>query len=255
MNASWVSPVSRRSMLRIAAFASSVVASMPTVFPATRPTSASRSRTHVKTASCVSTSIQPTRPRQRRVIRRPLGHIQVQERPQAQRIGHPPRNPALRRQALEVADQQHPEIPPGTQTRSPHPRRVEPRAQPLDEGVEASLFKDLVQTLVEGMPSVRRQIRRRHPQRRPLSRRRSLAHCHAVQCTRLDRAAARPDPRLSPRAAKAIPTSPRRVRGWRAPRCRRTHARSYVLRRDLGGLHSAPAVEPGPQREGGFRNR
>ena len=45
------------------------------------------------------------------------------------------------------------------------------------------------------------------------------------------------------------------VRGWRAPRCRRTHARSYVLRRDLGGLHSAPAVEPGPQREGGFRIR
>ena len=26
-------------------------------------------------------------------------------------------------------------------------------------------------------------------------------------------------------------------------------------RRDLGGLHSAPAVEPGPQREGGFRIR
>ena len=57
MNASWDSPVSRRSMLRIAAFASSVVASMPTVFPVTRPASASRSRTHVKTASCVSTSI------------------------------------------------------------------------------------------------------------------------------------------------------------------------------------------------------
>ena len=124
----------------------------------------------------------------------------VHTRPQAQRIGHPPRNPALRRQALEVADQQHPEIPPGTQTRSPHPRRVELRAKPLDEGVEASLFKDLVQTLVEGMPSVRRQIRRRHPQRRPLSRRRSLAHRHAVQCTRPDRAAARPDPRLSPQA-------------------------------------------------------
>ena len=28
--------------------------------------------------------------------------------------------------------------------------------------------------------------------------------------------------------SKAMPTSPRRVRGWRAPRCRRTHARSYV---------------------------
>ena len=41
-----------------------------------------------------------------------------------------------------------------------------------------------------------------------------------------------------------------RVRGWRAPRCQRTEARLYVLRRDLGGLHSAPAVEPGPQRKG-----
>ena len=37
MNASWDSPVSRRSMLRIAAFASSVVASMPTVFPRAYP--------------------------------------------------------------------------------------------------------------------------------------------------------------------------------------------------------------------------
>ena len=56
-------------------------------------------------------------------------------------------------------------------------------------------------------------------------------------------------PRLSQRS-KATPTSPQRVRGWRAPRCQRTQARPYVLRRDLGGLHSAPAVEPGPQRKG-----
>ena len=47
-NASYDSPVSRRSMLRIAAFASSVVASMPTVFPRTRPAAANRSSTHVK---------------------------------------------------------------------------------------------------------------------------------------------------------------------------------------------------------------
>ena len=32
---------------------------------------------------------------------------------------------------------------------------------------------------------------------------------------------------------KATPPSPRLVRGWWTPRCRRTHARSYVLRRDL----------------------
>ena len=83
------------------------------------------------------------------LIRRPLGHIQVQERPQAQRIGHPPCNPALRRQALEVADQQYPEIPPRTQTRPAHPRRVEHRAQTLDEGVETRLLQDPVQTLEE----------------------------------------------------------------------------------------------------------
>ena len=51
-------PVSRRSMLRIAAFASNVVASLPTVFPRNRPASATRSSTHVKTASCVSSSIR-----------------------------------------------------------------------------------------------------------------------------------------------------------------------------------------------------
>ena len=56
MKASWDSPVSRRSTLRIAAVASSVVASMPTVFPQTRPDSDSGSNTHVKTASCASTS-------------------------------------------------------------------------------------------------------------------------------------------------------------------------------------------------------
>ena len=49
--------MSRRSMLRIAAFASSVVASRPTVFPRTSPASTSRSNTHAKTATCVSTSI------------------------------------------------------------------------------------------------------------------------------------------------------------------------------------------------------
>jgi len=45
-------------MLRNAAFASSVVASMPTVFPFTRPASARRCSIQVKTASCVSRSIK-----------------------------------------------------------------------------------------------------------------------------------------------------------------------------------------------------
>jgi hypothetical protein len=45
-------------MLRSAALASSVVASMPTVFPLTKPASASRCSIQAKTASCVSTSIK-----------------------------------------------------------------------------------------------------------------------------------------------------------------------------------------------------
>ena len=46
---------------------------------------------------------QTPRARQRRVVRRRLGHVQIQESPQAQRIRDPPRNPPLRRQTLEVA--------------------------------------------------------------------------------------------------------------------------------------------------------
>ena len=49
-HASYASPVSRRTMLRMAALASSVVASMPIVCPCTRLASASRCNTHVKTA-------------------------------------------------------------------------------------------------------------------------------------------------------------------------------------------------------------
>ena len=85
--------MSRRSMLRIAAFASSVVASTPTAFPRNRPAADTRSK----------------------------------DRPQAQRVGHPPRDPTLRRQSLEVADEQHPEIPSRTQTQ---PNPSAPRRTP-----------------------------------------------------------------------------------------------------------------------------
>ena len=102
--------MSRRSMLRIAAFASSVVASRPTVFPRTSPASASRSNTHVNTATCVSTSIRRRVRDNGRVVRRRLRHVQVQKRPQTQRIGHPPRNPALGGQPFEIADDQQTEI-------------------------------------------------------------------------------------------------------------------------------------------------
>ena len=40
------------------------------------------------------------------------------------------------------------------------------------------------------------------------------------------------------------------VRGRRAPRCQRTHARMKAFRRDLGDLHPALVFVMGPHREG-----
>ena len=45
-----------------------------------------------------------------------------------------------------------------------------------------------------------------------------------------------------------------KVRASRAPRCQRAQARTQVLYRDLGGLHFAPVVEPGPHEKGATRN-
>jgi hypothetical protein len=67
---------------------------------------------------------QAARPRDRRVIRRRLLEAQSQEAPQRQGIGGPPRNAALRIDALEVPDQQQPEVRARRQTRAPHGRGV-----------------------------------------------------------------------------------------------------------------------------------
>ena len=150
-------------------------------------------------ASWVSTSI---RRRARQPIRRRRGQLQVQERPQTQRIGHPPRNPPLRRQPLEIADEQHPEISTRTQTRTAQPVRVESRAQLLDERIESGIRQNPVQPLEVRMPVTRRKVRRVHPHRRRLARRRSLAHRHGRSVYGLDRAGAKPDPRLSPQAVR-----------------------------------------------------
>jgi hypothetical protein len=57
-NSWYFSPVSRRTMLRSAALASSVVASIPTVSPLTNPLSLSRVKTKSKTSWCVSRSMR-----------------------------------------------------------------------------------------------------------------------------------------------------------------------------------------------------
>ena len=62
--------------------------------------------------------------------------------------------------------------------------------------------QDPVQPLEVRMPVARRKVRRLHPHRRRLARRRSLAHCHGRSVYECDRAGTRPDPRLSPQAVK-----------------------------------------------------
>ena len=141
--------------------------------------------------------------RQRRVVPRRLGHLQVQKRPQTQRIRHPPRNPPLRRQALEIPDEQHPEILPRTQTRLPHPRRVEHRAQSLNERVKPSLIQDPVQTRSKnGCPAFVGKSAVVTHSGDPCRAAGLLRIAMAVQCTGFGRAGARPVPRLSPRAAR-----------------------------------------------------
>ncbi len=110
-------------MLRNAPVASSVVASMPRVLPLTKPASASRCDTHVKTTWCVSKS---TRRRVRdtgRMVRRSLVQRDVEKLKQAQRVGRPPRDHLFRVQVFEVAEQQ-PEVASRRQTRPTHPVRV-----------------------------------------------------------------------------------------------------------------------------------
>ena len=75
------------------------------------------------------------------------------------------------------------EIPTRTQTRAAQPVRVEDCTHPLHKRIERGIRQDPVQPLEERVSVVGRKVFRVHPHRRRLSRRRSLAHRHAVQCT------------------------------------------------------------------------
>ena len=91
--------------------------------------------------------------------------IECEERPQTQRIRHPPRNPALGGHTLEIANEQQPEIPTRPQTRAAQPTRVEGLAQPLHEGVKPGFFQDPVQPLEERMSVARRKVLGVYPHR------------------------------------------------------------------------------------------
>ena len=63
-----------------------------------------------------------------RLVPRRLVQRDVQELSEAQRIGGSPRNRPLRVEALEMAEQHHPEVPARRQTRPADPVGVELRA-------------------------------------------------------------------------------------------------------------------------------
>ena len=97
------------------------------------------------------------------MVRRRLARREVQELPDAQRIGRAPRDGPLRVQALKIAEQQQSEIAPRRQTRPPDAVGIELRALCLDEGVEARVVEDAIQLRIERMPGALRQIRRGDP--------------------------------------------------------------------------------------------
>ena len=128
----------------------------------------------------------PPRPRDHRMVR----WRQVQECPQAQRIGRPPREGPLRIQSFEIPQEQQSEIAPQSKTRPSH-RRVEPRAQSFDECVEAGRAQNLVQARVERMPGALRQIRPR-PISIAATRRSALCLAPCAECSTADRSCRSP---------------------------------------------------------------
>ena len=134
-------------------------------------------REHPREHRRVRLQIDPTpRPRYRRMVRRPLHKIQLQELPKTQRVTHPPCDPTLRILPLEESEQKQPEIPARRQSRTPHPLRVEARAFLLHEAVESRFLQNPVQPIVERMPRRSRKLRRRYPQL--LLLRLAASQCH-----------------------------------------------------------------------------
>src|SRR6266581_5306610 len=71
--------------------------------------------------------------------------------------------PALAVDALEIPDQQRPEIDPRRQRRPPVLGRIELRAPNLDKLIELLRLQQLIQPLIERMPRSRCQLRVRDP--------------------------------------------------------------------------------------------
>ena len=120
------------------------------------------------------------------MLGRRLLEAEAQEPAERERIGGAPRDAALRVDALEVPDQQQPEVRARRQARATHCRGVEWGALRLNKRVERVGVEDLIQPLVEGMPARDGQLIRRDPQPRCPCPILTSTHGHAGHTTRVD---------------------------------------------------------------------
>lgn len=91
---------------------------------------------------------QPTRPRNRRVVGRRLVEPEPQEIAQRQRIRRAPGDAALRVNALEIANQQQPEIDARWQARPTH-LRIKSGALGFREVIEDVFAQQLIQAPIK----------------------------------------------------------------------------------------------------------
>src|SRR6266542_1852800 len=138
-------------MDRMAALASSVVASTPTVLPFSRPRSANTASTHRKTFRCVFHIDQPPRSRDRRVIGGFLIQTYAQKLTQTQRVGYSPRDATFRLDPLEVPNQQQAEIGSGRQRWPSISLSVELGTLGFGELIELLPVEQIIHALIERM--------------------------------------------------------------------------------------------------------
>ena len=120
---------------------------------------------------------QAPRPRNRRVIRRRIFQAEPQKVAQCEGVRGTPRDAALRVDALEIANQEQPELDSRRQAWPAHRVGVERRTLRFGELVESMLAQQLIQSGVERVTRRRREIRRGDPHPR-LSVAFPFAHRH-----------------------------------------------------------------------------
>jgi hypothetical protein len=170
-------------MLRRAAFASNVVASIPMVLPLNEIRRCQDLQDPREDRAVRLQIDEAPGPRDRRVLWWDLVQAQAQKATQRERIRGAPRDPTLRIDPLKVANQQQPEVRARRQTRAAD-GRIERGALRFDEIVEGVRVQDLIQALVERMPAGGRQLIGGNPQSRCPGAVLATTHGHAWSVVR-----------------------------------------------------------------------